>query len=280
MAKHPEQGVLRGPSHSVCTLCGTTLVAGWPLYDGSKYKLPAKTQAAPTSPSRRVPQPGKSKEVVELEKELVAAEKKLASRTDDEDEEADDDITVEPKNAEHFTAVLQKQEAERATYTSFLTQYGHKLEGDARLEAMDQAILETKRLRDTSRSPVDQGHLLHTRLRRLEKGQEKDMAIMRKAAEDEEEAEKRHAVAKARWDRRADAAAAIHLELSRLQYLRPSEPGAGDAVHAKLAAAVVGCKEVIAANASTADAGLMQFVEQKLADASDLPAGHMLSSAD
>ena len=93
------------------------------------------------------------------------------------------------------------------------------------------------------------------------------MAIMRRAAEDEEEAEQRHAVAKARWDRRADAAATIHLELSRLQYLRPVVGlTADDAVHAKLAAAVVGCKEVIAAHAATTDAGLMQLVEQKLAE--------------
>ena len=117
----------------MCTRCGITLLAGWPLYDGPKYKPPAKTQLAATPPSKRVVQPGKSKEGGELQKKLAAAEKKLAAAEKEDDDEAGDDITVEPQNAEHFTAVLQKHETERAAYATFLTQFGHTLEGDARL---------------------------------------------------------------------------------------------------------------------------------------------------
>ena len=68
------------------------------------------------------------------------------------------------------------------------------LDGDSRLADMEKHIVETKRQRDASRSPVDQGHLLHTRLRSFEKGQEKDMLTMRKASEDQDEAEIMRAV--------------------------------------------------------------------------------------
>ena len=93
------------------------------------------------------------------------------------------------------------------------------------------------------------------------------MLAMRKASEDEDEAEQRFAVAKARWDRRADAVAKIHLELSRLQYLRPAlGPTTADTVHAKIAAAVAGCQESIAAHSPHVDQALLQLLEQKLAD--------------
>ena len=128
-----------GPSHSSCTLCATVLVAGWPLYDGTKYKPPAKTPAAAASPSRRVTQPAKSKREVELEKKVAIMEKKLADLPDEDEADADDDATDDPKTAEHFSVVLFKQEADKKAYVDYLTKFGYELEGDSRTGRHGQA---------------------------------------------------------------------------------------------------------------------------------------------
>ena len=71
----PIGGCYVGPPHTVCTLCGNTLQAGWLRYDGAKYQPPAKPPATKASPSRRVTQPAKSKREIELEKKLASMEK-------------------------------------------------------------------------------------------------------------------------------------------------------------------------------------------------------------
>ena len=112
---------------------------------------------------------------------------------------------------------IKKQERDKAAYEKCITDLGYDASTDSRLAELEQKLEESKQLLAVTRSPEDQGHHLHVKLKRIEKLQEKDSAIIRRAAEDEDEAEERRLVATARWNRRADAAAKIRTELGKLR---------------------------------------------------------------